>query len=103
MKTQPNLNKIKIVLANVVFYSPKTDISILMESVAQKKLLPTFFRRKEEFLKLFENFLDNVDIRCVDRLIDITLECGGKLPKWISNKDFSIDYNKHGMLDLQKN
>lgn len=100
---QPNFEKIKTELFNAALnYQGHTDMNILFEQVVSGKLLPSIHKRKDEFKKELSSWLDGVDIRCVGQLINVTTQLGGKLPSWMVDKKFLIDYNGHGFLDLYK-
>lgn len=58
-------------------------------------------RIKESHLEI-NTWLDGVDISMVGSLIDVLNAHDAMLPLWIKNKEFNIDYNRHGFLDLIK-
>ena len=99
---QPNFEKIKTALYNAVINSSKADSIILIEQVKAKTMLPSFHSRKEAFKKDLNSWLDGMDIRCAGAAIDAAVSCGAKLPDWMVNKKFIIDYNENGFLDLHK-
>ena len=100
--TQPNFEKVKTELYNAALNYKGADMNILLEQVAMGRLIPNFHDRKKEFKKELNSWLNGVDIRCVGHLINVTKELGGKLPSWMVEKKFVIDYNQHGELDLFK-
>ncbi len=102
MKEQPNFEKIKTALFNVIIASKKSDMLILFEQISAKTMLPSFHQRRKTFKKDLESWLDGVDIRCVGQLIDVIINSGGTLPDWMNRKKFIIDYNEKGFLDLHK-
>lgn len=99
---QPKFELVKTAFYQFAVNSAEANFSVLMETVVQQKLLPYFPNRKEEFKQDLNNWLNGIDIRTVGKLIDVVIENGGSLPKWIAKKQFVIDYNKNEALDLIK-
>lgn len=99
---QPNFEKIKTEFYNFAVKGSKSDFLILMEQVQSVNLLPHFVERKNNFKKELNNWLDNVDIRCSGQLINAVVELGGKLPAWMKDKKFIIDYNEFGFMDIHQ-
>lgn len=98
---QPNFEKVKIAFYRLFENSSDIDFMILKETVNQKILLPAYHKRRAEFNKDLDNWLDTVDIRQVGTLIDAVKD-KVSIPTWIKNKEFTIDYNENGFLDLIK-
>ncbi len=97
---QPNL---EIVCARAFKYfisAPGFEQIPLLNTIATGKLKKHYAHQLEEAKVDLSNFLNNMDIRVVGRLIDILNENGVTLPYWIKNKSFVIDYNHREMLDL---
>lgn len=99
MNTQPNFEKIKTSFYRLFVDSSIANMAILRQALSGK-LLPSFSSRENEFRKDLHNWLNRVDIRQAGMLIDIINENGGKLPVWLREKKFAIDYNNHNALDL---
>ena len=105
---QPNFEKIKTALYQTIIGSTngglgnKVDYYVLFEQAVVGKMLPSFRKRKMDFQADLNEWLNGVDIRCSGQLINAVKELGGKLPKWMEDKKFIIDYNRHGFLDLAK-
>lgn len=100
MNAQPNFEKIKFAFYSRYAGSIEADFSILMEQISAHTFLPSSYKRKEAFKQDFRKWLDYFDIRQVNVLIDILNKEKVTIPKWIRLKQFAIDYNKHGFLDL---
>lgn len=98
---QPNFEKVKKAFYRLFENSSDVDFMILRETVNQKIFLPTYHKRRAQFNKDLDNWLDTVDIRQVVTLID-SVKDKVSLPTWIKNKEFTIDYNENGFLDLIK-
>ena len=105
---QPYFEKIKTTLYQTIYGSTTTGLGgevdhyILLEQAIAGKMLPSFSKRKEVFKDDLNAWLDGIDIRCSGQLINAVKELGGNLPKWMEDKKFIIDYNRHGFLDLAK-
>jgi len=76
------------------------NMHILFEQAMQPKLLKAFHGRKVEFKEELKKWLDTYDIRMVGSLIDVMKKGGVKMPSWVKNKKFIIDYNKKMQLDI---
>lgn len=74
----------------------------IKEVVLTGKMLQPFYKRKQQFEKDFNHWLDGIDIRCASQLIDILVEQNKDVPAWMKNKKYTIDYNNNGALDLIK-
>ena len=96
---QPNLEIIKTEIYRIINDSNDIDFALLLENL-DGKLRGYHPRRRNEFLKKLNEFLDRLDIRAVSLLIRIVKDRGGRLPTWITNAQFVIDYNGRGHLDL---
>lgn len=96
---QPNFEHVKSLFLNAFVNSNRATTQLLLESL-DGKLRPHFSQRHQEFKKEFNQWLDRVDIRQASVLIDILVENGISVPKWMSEKRFVIDYNNHSFLDL---
>lgn len=101
MSLQPNFEIVKTAFYQAFVDNSVVDNILLMESI-NGKLLSSFAKRKVAFKKSFNEWLDSLDIRCVVHLIQILKREGKKLPSWIENDQYYIDYNKHEVLDLIK-
>lgn len=100
---QPNFELIKTELYNIVRNSTQVDLLVIFENITyEHEFRKSFYTKKEEFLIEVNNWLNGIDIRSVGKLIDITIQLDGKLPNWIKTKQFNIDYNENGFLDLIK-
>ena len=98
---QPNFERVKIEFYNAFKDSDKATFAILMETVFVSKLLPTWHKRRDQFNKEFNLWLDRIDIRSVNNLIDVMIDRKvGSLPNWIKSRKFVIEYNGNGHLDL---
>ncbi len=102
MKTQPNFEKLKSLFYMRFLKSTEGDIEILKEQTRSTLLLPSFNKRHEQFRIDFNNWLNIIDIRCAGDLIDALIKFNVSIPKWMKNKNFVIDYNNRGYLDLIK-
>lgn len=98
---QPNFEIVKTAFYQQFIDSIEANSAILFDS-SKGKLLPSFTVRKRSFAVDFNQWLDRIDIRCVGNLIDILIEKGTRLPEWIREKKYIIDYNGNGFLDLIK-
>lgn len=101
---QPNFEKVK-----TLFYQSYTSSStnleyigslVLLETISSNKLQGGFHKRINEFKKEFNEWLDRLDIRLANMLIDNMKERGITMPTWMKNKNYTIDYNKNNALDL---
>ncbi len=99
MNLQPNFEKVKKAFYDLFANSTEANFSILAESLTGR-LQPSFHLRKDAFRQDLNQWLDRVDIRAVGQLIDVIIEKGGSLPRWIKNKKYTIDYNDREALDL---
>lgn len=97
--TQPNFEILKKAFYIAFVGTEKVTFSIFVQSLSGK-LQPSFNSRAAEFRKDFNKWLDGLDIRQAGVLIDILVEHGKDLPGWLKRKDFVIDYNERGALDL---
>lgn len=98
-QTQPNFELIKSSFYQAYADCEKANFSVSMQNLCGK-LLPSFHKRKEEFKKDFNQWLDRLDIRQAGELVNILKEDKKPVPKWAANWKYNIDYNSHGMLDL---
>lgn len=103
VQDQPNFEAFKVWFLNKVMDSLKEEVSlsIIKSNIAtsqQEKRSNKYYEGKEEFLKDFNKYLDNLDIRQVSHLIERVKQLGVKIPK--KYQSFTIDYNKHDSLDL---
>lgn len=61
-----------------------------------------YHKKATEFNIQMHKWLDSVDIRMVKELLDAmpnnTIK--NRIPKWIRDRKYEIDYNKHEALDL---
>ena len=100
---QPNFECLKRAFFNSFEGCLEADIAILKQTMIAQRLLPHVSKRRAEFLKDFNTWLDQLDIRCVGELIDAIVKRGViTLPSWLKHKKFIIDYNKNEALDLIK-
>jgi len=102
-KQQPNFERVLSEFYSIS-KSPYTKdnpatMAIIMERV-YNPFCPSFHNRSTDFYKELGKWCDTLDIRQAGTLIDLVVKLNGSLPSWIKNKKFSINYNKHGMLDL---
>ena len=97
---QPNFETLKTLFYRNFEGKATTDMHVLFEQIRAKMLLPSFFSRLREFKADFNKWLDGIDIRQSAVLIDILREQRATVPAWMVRREFVIDYNKHGMLDL---
>lgn len=109
--TQPNFENLKRNFFNAFFQNHcsaggKVEFAIfragVREVVETGKMPQPFYKRKQEFEKDFNKWLDGIDIRCAGELIDILVEQKKEVVAWMKRKDYVIDYNDHGALDLIK-
>jgi len=96
---QPNFETIKKAFYQAYIDSYKVDLCISMQNLCGS-LLPSFNKRKDEFRKDFNQWLNRLDIRQAGELILILKEQNKPVPKWAANWKYNIDYNENGMLDL---
>lgn len=102
MKTiQPNFEKVKTEFYNFAINDNKTSVILLLERIGNTKAL-IYTKRKDVFKKQLNNWLNLLDIRSVNKLIDIMNDNKITLPSWIKYKSFVIDYNNNNALDLIK-
>ena len=92
---QPNFETFKKILLQYIIKNENFRLLSLGGEFKQ------FHKKEEENIKELNIFLDRLDIRAVNKIIDdnkyfITF------PSWLYNKKFIIDYNKNGFLDLIK-
>jgi hypothetical protein len=99
---QPNFETLKTCFYNAFANSSNVDFAVLKEQTQAKILLPAFHVRKKAFLKDFNNWLNTIDIRQAGELVLILKEQKVKIPIWLKNFRYNIDYNKKGFLDLIK-
>lgn len=104
---QKNFETVKTVFYRLVISNPNNvEYVIIKFNIANgykdgRCYIPNAIK---EFKKDFNKWLDSIDIRMVGSLIDyINSIDKGLLPEWLSKKEFFIDYNDSGMLDLTKN
>jgi hypothetical protein len=93
-QTQPNFEKLKVILFNFICNSPEFNFALLGGQ------FQAFHKKKIKAREELNTILNNMDIRTI-------VEVMNKLPKnflpiWFRNKKYVIDYNKHGMLDFIK-
>lgn len=98
---QPNFEKIKTLFYNSTINCNKVDMYILIQGIHDFPNRESYFSKRKEFKADFNKWLDNLDIRQAGFLIDTTMRFT-KLPSWMENKQFVIDYNEAGFLDLIK-
>lgn len=98
--TQPNFELVKTEFFNLARNTTKLDFLVLMENLNSVGFKPSFNTRLSIALKKLNKWLDTIDIRMVGKVIDVIIQNKGKLPSWIKNKQFVIDYNNKGSLDL---
>jgi hypothetical protein len=96
---QPNFEEVKRAFYQHFINHPNTDFSLLMERVKIPSTKPLHERRKE-FDRELNEWLDRLDIRVSGTLIDVLVKDGARLPAWMKNKKYSIEYNRNDMLDL---
>lgn len=71
-----------------------------IEEGGDAKKYKSWHERTKENKEKLNEVLDRWDIRCVGQLIDILPEKKPGVAGWIRRKDFVIDYNGKGQLDL---
>lgn len=110
MNYQPNFETVKSAFyqMHIPQYAVNTELAfkgvthIYYEAIKNMYKSGQYRKREAEFKKDFNAWLDRLDIRCVNDLIDNLLQNKVSIPSWIANKRFVIDYNEKGMLDLIK-
>ena len=104
MKTQnPNFEKVKTELYRLFTKGFDVELGVVLYRALSGDFSQSFRDNVKSLEKEFNVILDIADIRTAYTLIDICIEKGGNLPKWIKQKQFFIDYNKNNCLDLIKN
>jgi len=89
MKT--NLDKFKDIIYKQAINNPLFDFSLLGGE------FKGFHNKREEALIKLEHYISNIDIRVIEYLAP---EIKERFPKWYKQRQFYIDYNKNGELDI---
>lgn len=89
-----NFERFKVVVYNFLLSQPEFNLA----SVGVSCYRLEFKKSKEDLNK----WLDTLDIRCVPSMISELATKGCKLPKYLLNRNYVIDYNKNNSLDLIK-
>lgn len=97
---QKNFDTLKRLFYQAYYKSDIAAFTIVCETISKGKLLPHFNARERDFLADFNQWLDRLDIRSAGDIIDVLVKDGRKLPKWMERKQYTIEYNNGGMLDL---
>ena len=95
VQLQPNFEKVKIALYKKITNEDLFVFNPLFETI--KGNFGLYGNKLKEQKKDLNKQLSNLAIDNIGTYIEFTKE---NLPKWIINKEFIIDYNKYGMLDL---
>lgn len=98
-QVQPNFEKLKVAFYQAYVDSDKANLCVAMQNLCGS-FLQSWHKRKAEFKKDFNQWLDRLDIRQTHDVIDILVKENKKLPGWMANRQFIIDYNDNGALDL---
>jgi hypothetical protein len=104
-KEQPNFETIKTAFLHCFHDSTEVNFRILAENIFCGFALPSFHSRRGSFRKDLKIWIQNVDVRVAENLINIINRQqahNNKLPSWIKSKKFQIAYNDRGHLDLIK-
>src|SRR6478609_62229 len=97
---QPNFEIVKTAFYQAFVGSSEADMCILNETIVSGKLLGTFNSRLKTFKDDFNTWLNGLDIRCVNEIAQACIKSGQNIPVWIKDRQFVIDYNERGALDL---
>jgi len=102
MKTtniQPNFEALKSAFYQAFLNSDKANNAIML-SVVKNLDFRSYHKKFDDFKKDFNKWLDGLDIRQAYSLIDILKENNKPVLKWMAKKQYVIDYNNNGALDL---
>lgn len=100
MNTQPNFEIVKRAFYQSFASCPESDFYIAISGSLAGDFR-SFYKRAADFKEDFNKWLDRVDIRCCMQLVEAVVKYGKvTIPKWISQKQFAIEYNDNGCLDL---
>lgn len=99
IQPQPNFEALKVAFYTAYVNSEKVNLSVSMENLCGS-LLPSWHKRKDEFKKDFNAWLNGLDIRQTHDLIDILVKDKKPVPHWMATRQFVIDYNDREALDL---
>ena len=104
-KAQPNFETIKTAFLHCFHNSSEVNFRILAENIFCGFALPSFHSRRDSFRQDLKNWIQNVDVRVAENLVNIINQQSAhsrSLPSWMKNKRFQIAYNDKGHLDLIK-
>lgn len=102
---QPNFETLKrafyqaYITSEYYSFSEKATSAILLAALSNKDFRP-FHKKKEEFKVDFNKWLNGIDIRQAGELIDALVKENKSVPGWMAKKQYVIDYNEQGALDL---
>lgn len=98
---QPNFEKVKTAFYQSFIKSSDANNKIMLSGALQGDCR-SFNTRSKEFDTDFNNWLNGIDIRCVNNLVIAISKADNpvNVPSWISQKKYFIDYNDNGLLDL---
>lgn len=99
MVLQPNFEKIKIVVVETAKKDVEFTFKPLYQTILSQKKDKTYHEKYKDNINELYSLLDTIGIQQVGIMIEYAK---GKLPKWIVDKQFVIDYNNNEMLDLIK-
>lgn len=97
---QPHFNRIKKVVYNQIINNRDFKCIPLLDSARGKIKSGHYGDKLLEVHKELNTLLDRWDIRAVGQLIDALPLKGTGIPRWIRNKQYVIDYNNSGEMDL---
>jgi hypothetical protein len=100
-QAQPNFEALKVIFYNSFVNETDAAMLISMERLHGNGIAP-YYKRKEQFNKDFNKWLDLIDIRQAGKMISTLKEHGKSVPAWMSQGNYFIDYNDRGALDLIK-
>ena len=99
MQPQPNFEALKVLFYQAYYKSEQATNKIMLQGIMNNDFR-SFNKKDAEFKKDFNEWLNGLDIRQAGTLIDILHKDNQRVPKWMANKQYYIDYNQHDALDL---
>lgn len=105
-QVQPNFEKLKQLFFDTfapqhgAYSAQAYKVGVLLSMQSAKGDFRSHYKKREEFLKDFNDWLNRLDIRSAGTIIDAIVKEGVSIPSWMKNKRFVIDYNEHEALDL---
>lgn len=101
---QKNFESVRVLFFHSFVDTNRARTCIMLEGTKEDnlKMRPAYHKKYDQFRTDFNKWLDKVDIREAGSLIDELIKHNIKIPSWMKNKKYVIDYNEDGQLDLIK-